>query len=152
MDSNVAVTPPPGNHCLTRTSPFTCPPGLTLAMGVVSNSGCGPNCILSNSWVWNVAFPANVYTGGGGAPTRVNVTVADPVLAAPAQLTSAPDCHAAATAFDCMASVRANFAATAVGATSLGYQPPGPCAPDPNYPVWLKGAVPDGLLTKPCGF
>lgn len=51
---------------------------------------------------------------------------------------------------------------TASGTAGKGYQPPGPCAPDPLYPTWLKGIVylywtgsaivqRHGLVTTPCG-
>ena len=46
--------------------------------------------------------------------------------------------------------------------TTMGYQPPGACAPDAYYPAWLKGIVylhwngsviteNTGLVNKPCG-
>jgi hypothetical protein len=52
---------------------------------------------------------------------------------------------------------------TASGTAGKGYQPPGACAPDADYPSWLKGIVylqwnsstgviteNSGLVTKPC--
>jgi hypothetical protein len=54
---------------------------------------------------------------------------------------------------------------TAPDAAGKGYQPPGACAPDADYPIWLKGIVylqwnpstgaiteNSGLVTKPCGY
>jgi hypothetical protein len=53
---------------------------------------------------------------------------------------------------------------TAGGTAGKGYQPPGACAADPDYPTWLKGVVylqwnsgtgaiteNAGLINKPCG-
>lgn len=107
---------------------------------------------LSNSYVWNTTGARyTINTNNINPMTQINITNADPGFAAPAQVTAAPDCSTSATAFACMEAIRANFVPSG-GAASLGYQPPGACAPDPLYPVWLKGAVPDGLLTKPCGY
>ncbi len=75
-------------------------------------------------------------------PSFVSTTVPTGVPAA---------CATSALVPACMAATIANFTATAGGAAGLGYQPPGPCTPDTYYPVWLKGVVPDGLITKPCG-
>ena len=47
------------------------------------------------------------------------------------------------------------------GAAGKGYEPPGSCTPDKDYPTWLKGVVylqangatlteNGGLITKPC--
>jgi hypothetical protein len=57
---------------------------------------------------------------------------------------------------------------TAGSMAGKGYQLPGPCAEDPDYPYWLKGVVhltwqqststilemdgTNGLITKPCGY
>jgi hypothetical protein len=76
---------------------------------------------------------------------------ADPVLTAPTLLTAAPDCSASATIYACMNSYITALTPTAAGAIGKGYQRPGPCTPDPDWPVWLKGIVPDGIVTKPCG-
>jgi hypothetical protein len=51
---------------------------------------------------------------------------------------------------------------TATGTSGKGYQPPGPCATDSNWPTWLYGIVGlqfngsgvvqvQGLVNKPCG-
>jgi hypothetical protein len=107
---------------------------------------------LSNSYIWNSAAPQYVKAQDGQfPPIQININNADPGFAAPQPVTAAPDCSAAATVFDCVAPVRANFTPSG-GASAQGYQPPGACAPDPLYPVWLKGAVPAGLVTMPCGF
>ena len=88
----------------------------------------------------------------------------DPGLADPAGLpTTAPNCHGYTNTTDCM-NRRYRVAAKvrpSGGAVANGYQPPGPCAPDPYYPDWLKGLVylhwngsglteNSGLITKPC--
>ena len=84
-----------------------------------------------------------------------------------------PDCAGFANAAACMGwsystltaapnSVIDDLTPTASGAVGKGYQPPGRCAPDPDYPIWLKGVVylsvadgviseNPGLVTKPCG-
>jgi hypothetical protein len=59
-------------------------------------------------------------------------------------------------------SVIYDLTATASGTAGKGYQPPGPCASDSDYPTWLKGVVylqwdgtqlweNAGLVNKPCG-
>lgn len=78
-------------------------------------------------------------------------TIATPNFVNPFVPSTAPDCSASATAVACMATTIANFRPQAVGAAAKGYQPPGPCVPDVLYPAWLKGIVPDGLITHPCG-
>ena len=94
-------------------------------------------------------------------------TYNNPGLANPGALpTGAPDCSSYTNTTDCMNtgySVAANIAPSG-GAVGIGYKAPGPCAPDPYYPTWLKGVVylqwnsgtqtiteKAGLLTKPCG-
>jgi hypothetical protein len=55
-----------------------------------------------------------------------------------------------------------DLTATSAGSAGKGYRPPGPCAPQPDYPDWLKGVVylhlegstiieKGGLVNKPCG-
>jgi hypothetical protein len=55
-----------------------------------------------------------------------------------------------------------DLTATSVHSGGKGYRPPGPCAPDPNFPMWLKGIVylhwngtslteNAGLVNGPCG-
>ncbi len=91
-------------------------------------------------------------------------TYANPGLANPGSLpTTAPNCLNYINITDCM-NGRYEVAADlrpSGGAVGVGYQPPGPCAPDPYFPVWLKGVVylhwngssvteENGLITKPC--
>ncbi len=98
---------------------------------------------------WGFPFGSNVYS--------------DPGFANPAALpTAAPDCTAYTNTTDCMNqgyNIGASLRPTA--AIGHGYQPPGPCAPDPFFPIWLKGIVflhwdssklteSPGLITKPC--
>lgn len=91
-------------------------------------------------------------------------TYAAPGFANPAGLpTTAPNCAGYSTTTACMigAGVVANLTPSGAAA-GKGYQPPGPCAADPYFPTWLKGAVhvsvsgtnlvySSGLITKPCG-
>jgi hypothetical protein len=107
---------------------------------------------LSNSYIWNSAAPQYVQAKDGQfPPTQTNITNADPGFASPTPVTTAPDCSTAATVLACVAAIRANFVPSG-GAAAFGHQPPGACSPDPLYPAWLKGSIPDGLLTKPCGY
>ena len=92
-------------------------------------------------------------------------TYGNPGLANPGGLpTTAPSCGNYTNTTDCMNqgyNVAANLTPSG-GAAGLGYQPPGPCAPDPYFPAWLKGVVylhwngsglteNAGLITMPCG-
>ena len=87
-----------------------------------------------------------------------------PNFANPSALpTGAPSCGAYISVTHCMNSlyrVASNLASSA--GVGLGYAAPGPCAPDPYFPIWLKGIVylhwdgtslteHAGLITKPCG-
>jgi hypothetical protein len=99
----------------------------------------------------NITFPfgLNVYN--------------DPGFANPNDLpTTAPNCSEYTNTTACMNEgykVAANLKPSV--AVGKGYQPPGPCRPDPYFPVWLKGIVflhwngstlteDTGLITKPC--
>jgi hypothetical protein len=76
--------------------------------------------------------------------------------------TSPPNCTGFTNTTACMNQgyqVAANLRPSA--ALGIGYQPPGPCRPDPYFPVWLKGVVflqwkgsnlteNPGLISKPC--
>jgi hypothetical protein len=62
---------------------------------------------------------------------------------------AAPNCTGFSTAIGCLATVVSDFKSKV--APTYGYQSPGDCAPDSDYPDWLKGLVPDGLVQKPCG-
>lgn len=63
----------------------------------------------------------------------------------------APNCSRVATTTACMKETIADFVPRAAAALALGYKAPGPCTADPYFPIWLKGMVPNGLITKPCG-
>lgn len=106
-----------------------------------------------------VTVSGNYCSGVAGNNTHVDSspgfsfgtnTLADPQFVA-AATPPPPSCASFPTTTSCMASVIANFVAQAAGAAGLGYQSPGPCAPNSNYPVWLKGLVKDGIVNKPCG-
>jgi hypothetical protein len=59
-----------------------------------------------------------------------------------------PSCSGFATVTGCMETVINNFS----NSTGIGYQSPGPCtANDALFPTWLKGIIPAGIITKPCG-
>jgi hypothetical protein len=92
-------------------------------------------------------------------------TYGNPGFANPNSLpTTAPNCSGYTNTTDCMNGryrIATNLSPSD-GAVGLGYQAPGPCAPDPFFPVWLKGVVylhwngsklteDGGLITKPCG-
>src|SRR5574337_376104 len=91
-------------------------------------------------------------------------TYNNPGFANPGSLpTTAPNCASYTNTTDCMNkgyNVAANLTPSG-GAAGEGYQPPGACAPDPYFPVWLKGVIylqwnggsltqNTGLITKPC--
>jgi hypothetical protein len=77
--------------------------------------------------------------------------------------TGAPNCNNYTNTTDCMNqgyNVAADLTPSG-GALDSGYMPPGACAADPYFPVWLKGVVfllwngtalteNAGLITKPC--
>jgi len=93
--------------------------------------------VTNNRSLPRFALGSNTYT----SPNFVNPTIPS----------SAPDCSTSTTTTECMASVIANFTPQAAGAAGLGYQPPGSCTAYFYYPAWLKGIVPVGIITKPCG-
>ena len=118
------------------------------------------NVTVSNSFVFSAhgQYGVNGYTAAGVTmvapylPTVTNVTTASPVFANPQQLTAAPDCSTATSVPQCLAQLIADFTPQATGAVGLGYQKPGACAPNPDWPTWIgPGDVPDGIITKPCG-
>jgi hypothetical protein len=91
-------------------------------------------------------------------------TYSNPGFANPGGLpTTAPNCAGYTNTTACMNQryrVAGNLTPSG-GAAGKGYQPPGPCAADPFFPVWLKGVVflrwngsglteNAGLITKPC--
>jgi hypothetical protein len=115
---------------------------------------------VSNSFVYSSIglFGLNGYTASGVTlsgvylPNVINVTTASPNFVNPHQVTAAPDCSAATSVPQCLAQLIADFTPQAAGAVGLGYQPPGACAPNPDWPSWIgPGDVPDGIVTKPCG-
>ena len=92
--------------------------------------------------------------GGTGtyAPTLTNVTQATPNFVNAHQVAAAPDCSTATSVPQCLAQLIADFTPQAAGTVGLGYQKPGACAPNPDWPTWIgPGDVPDGIITKPCG-
>ena len=120
----------------------------------------------------------DVVSYGGGYGTNIYV---NPVFKNTADLlanhTGVPNCNGFTNTVACMGwnyasqtaaplSVIDDLTPTASGVTGKGYQPPSSCAPDADYPTWLKGVVylqasgfadgatiteSEGLMTKPCG-
>jgi len=89
----------------------------------------------------------NVFAFGtnsaGGTPVS-------PAFTAPA-VPGAPSCGAATSVTDCMSTVIANFVPTAVGASGFGYQSPtNTNGSDAQFPKWVCGKVPSGLITASC--
>jgi hypothetical protein len=126
--------------------------------------------LVDQNYIWN-SYPPTT-TGVGGYNTYWNLTwpwgtntFDDPGLTAPYSLpTAAPDCTGYTDTVSCMNTkynVYNNIKPTKAPLT-MGYQPPTTCAPDPLFPVWLKGIVhlevrgsqivqASGLVTRPCG-
>lgn len=120
--------------------------GFLVGTGVYNADGTNS---VSGNYLFGVGGN-NTSNQGTGFSFGSNTT-ATPNFVNPIVPSSAPDCSAAANVVACMSTVIANFTAQAVGAAGKGYQPPGACTPNANYPGWLKGIVPAGLITKPCG-
>jgi hypothetical protein len=134
------------------------------------------NVSISGNYIWNSHPPTTTTTGSGNTIVYNGHyhwshqwifgtnTYDDPGLTSPGSLpTGAPDCTGHTTTVSCMNDKYKVYSLIkpTIAATSVGYQPPGACAPDPNYPRWLKGVVHlhwdgtrltevDGLVTKPC--
>jgi hypothetical protein len=141
-----------------------------------------PPITVSGNWIWQSAPPTTTTAGppntwvvdNRGAAPVFNArwmygtnTYNNPGLTNPTALFSrAPNCAGYSNVTDCMLigySVY-NYIKPTIAPTTIGYQPPGPCAPNPYYPKWLKGIVylqwnpasstvteKSGLVTKPCG-
>jgi hypothetical protein len=134
------------------------------------------NASISGNYIWNSHPPVTTTTGGdntavynghsfGRARWVFGANIYDdPSLTGPGSLpTAAPDCTGHTTTVSCM-NEKYNvydLIKPKIAATSQGYQLPGACTADPDYPTWLKGVVylhwdgtlteVDGLVTKPCG-
>ena len=146
------------------------------ASGYVNNAVTSP-VSASGNYIWQ-SNPGTRFTAGGpNTDVYVNGTrnttswpfgantYANPGFANPSALpTGAPNCAGYANTTDCMNAGYGVYAALTPsgGASGYGYKPPGPCAPDPYFPPWLKGIVylrwdgaalteASGLVTKPCG-
>lgn len=135
------------------------------------------NVSISGNYIWNSQPPTMTASGGGNTIvynghsderdgwTFGTNTYDDPGLTNPDSLpTGPPDCTGHTTTVSCMNAKYNVYSLIkpTIATTSVGYQPPAPCTPDPNYPQWLKGIVHlhwdgmhlaevDGLVTKPCG-
>ena len=111
-----------------------------------------------NTVIYNPSFNNKTFTLG------VN-TYDNPNFASPGSLPAgAPNCRGYTNTTSCLLKGYgvADDLAPNGGAVGKGYEPPGPCTPDPYFPKWLKGVVflqwngstlteNDGLITKPCG-
>ena len=149
---------------------------------------------VSNNWIWQSHAPTSSTVGppntfvvdntthpqgsgcdNSGSPPCFNAvwhfgtnTYGDPGMTNPSALfTTSPDCSAYTNVQDCMQTgfgVYAKVTPT-IAPTTMGYQPVSACAPNTNYPTWLKGIVylrasgytagatiteKAGLATKPC--
>ena len=116
--------------------------------GSVVNQGNG-NVVVSGNYIFGVGGQNTIIESSPGFSYGTN-TLATPNFVSPA-VPGVPNCTGFATTTACMATVIANFTAQAAGAAGLGYQSPGACTPDALFPIWLKGIVPNGIITKPCG-
>ena len=121
-----------------------------LVYGAWVNGGNATNSVTGN-YIFGVSGQNTNITFSPGFSYGSN-TLADPQFVNPA-LPAAPNCADQMTTTQCAvaAGIVANFTPQAVGAIGKGYQLPGPCAPNSLYPTWLKGVVPAGIITKPCG-
>ena len=126
-----------------------CPPNATTPIYAIGSFGGTGHTTITTTYFYNTAAAQYLQTSGT-APTQSGNTNADPGFANPQPVASRPDCSASATPIACVAAIRANFVPSG-GAAALGYQPPGACNTNALYPTWIYGAVPSGLLTKPCG-
>jgi hypothetical protein len=170
-----ATTPTPGGW------PYSaCARGNTQGCPVYGNAVAGRPVSAGHAIVTDNYFKglANSCAGGGtcdpsftfiawdgnNAQSALTNTIRSPGFANPDRLPAgAPNCAAFANVTDCMNvgyGVAADLAPSG-GAVGKGYQPPGPCRPDPYFPVWLKGVIflhwngsklteDAGLITKPC--
>ena len=125
----------------------------------------------------NTRQPISISCCNGTLLTPPSGTFEDPAFTSTFDLLTnwigAPTCSGFADVASCMGWNYSSQAATSLTpisdltATSVhsggkGYRPPGPCAPDPNFPIWLKGIVylhwngtslteNAGLVNGPCG-
>jgi hypothetical protein len=147
-----------------------------VAAGISINNNNTSLIVASGNYIWQ--SNPGTKTSAGAPNTDVWVkgtenatsfpfgtnTYGDPGFANPSGLpTTPPNCANYNDTTDCM-NGRYNIAADlkpSGGAAVKGYQAPGACAPDANYPTWLKGVVylhwtgsslteNSGLITKPC--
>ena len=102
------------------------------------------NANIANNYIYGVSGHNE-----GGTPYGSNTT-SSPGFINPS-IPGAPSLNCGVLSVNCMTATIANFVPTLAPTTS-GYQPPGSCAPNSYYPIWLKGVVPNGLITKPCGY
>jgi hypothetical protein len=161
-----------------------------VAIQVECNGATDNNCtsatylIVDGNYAWNSLAPTSTLcdsTGNNtlyfiGAVTETNCnwngtnTFSDPGLTSPGTLpTTAPNttCASYTNVVDCMNTGLGIYSKIkpTIAPTSIGYQPPGPCTADADYPTWLKGVVylqasgwvngatiteKAGLVTKPC--
>ena len=148
---------------------------------------------VSSNWIWFSVPPTTTVVGTPNTEVVDNTTTTstppcsvagppcfnatwhfgtntynDPGLTNPSTLfNTAPDCTAFTNVVTCMLNAYQvyNKVIPTIAPRTMGYQPPGPCAPNANYPTWLKGVVylqssgyvngatiteKAGLATKPC--
>jgi hypothetical protein len=108
-------------------------------------SGSSSNNISSN-WIYT---PGGTACSGTGCGT--NVTGTDPNFVSNTD-PGAPSCGSATSVPNCMATVIANFAPQASGASAYGYQiPTQNYSANPYFPSWLCNVnLPAGLVSNHC--
>lgn len=112
---------------------------------------CGSNVSIANNYIYNDLNTSGYqYNNTPSGFTYGLNTNANPNFAAPAIPSGPPDCTGFSNIVSCMATTFAKFVPSG-GAATLGYQPPGSCKPDSYFPTWLKGVIPAGIITMPCG-
>lgn len=110
----------------------------------------GSNNVVNNNYIFGVGGQNTDIVSSPGFSFGAGNTYATPNFVNPS-VPGAPSCSGYRTTTACMATVIANFMPQAGGAVALGYQAPGPCMTDANFPPWLAGIIPIGLITQPCG-
>lgn len=109
----------------------------------------GPTNVIRGNYILGVGGNNAENADSRGFSFGAN-TYATPNFFSPS-IPGTPNCSGFATTTACMKATIADFVPRAPGARRLGYKVPGPCTPDPQFPIWLKGVIPVGLITKPCG-
>ncbi|HUB63925.1 MAG TPA: hypothetical protein VL996_05675 [Methylocella sp.] len=147
------------NYTYKVTGHFGSTNGATAYNYTVQCYACTTAATVSGNYIFNSANTSyQEWSNRPGSPAFVfgsNTLSTSPGFASPPAhgAIGAPNCSSYATTTACMATVIADFAPSG-GAIGLGYQKPsGTCnnAGDSDFPTWMKGIIPIGLITLPCG-